>query len=205
MFDDGLGRNGGRCDGEAEPVQQVIAPTGALGRHQIEGAGDGECAAQAVGHCLAVEDRAVARGGLDAVADGMAEIERHPQPGLALVGRHYFALGPGAAFDHFGHAARLELAFVAARDRLAGLLDQLQQPLVAQTAHLHDFAEGGPELAGRQRGQQGDVGHEGDRLVEGADQVLALRQVHGRLAAEGGVDLADQRGGYLDDRHATQV
>ena len=45
----------------------------------------------------------------------------------------------------------------------------------------------------------------GDRLVEGADEVLALRQVDGRLAADRAVDLGDERRRDVDDRHPAQV
>src|SRR3712207_7155007 len=38
-----------------------------------------------------------------------------------------------------------------------------------------------------------------------SDQVLALGQVHAGLAADGRVDLAEQRGGHVDDRHPPVV
>ena len=44
-----------------------------------------------------------------------------------------------------------------------------------------------------------------DGLPEGADQVLALGQVHAGLAADGGVDLAQQRGGHVHHRDAPVV
>ena len=43
------------------------------------------------------------------------------------------------------------------------------------------------------------------RLPERADQVLALGQVHAGLAADGGVDLAEQRGGHVHDGDAPVV
>ena len=52
--------------------------------------------------------------------------------------------------------------------------------------------------------QHVDVGEHAARLVERADQVLALRVVHRGLAADRGVDLRQQRGGHLHDREAAQ-
>ena len=56
------------------------------------------------------------------------------------------------------------------------------------------------------KGPQGrDVDDDLGRLVEGADQVLALRQVHGCLAADRRVDLGDEGRRDVDDRDAAQV
>jgi hypothetical protein len=41
--------------------------------------------------------------------------------------------------------------------------------------------------------------------MEGPDEVLALREVDRGLAADRGVDLREQRGGDLDERHAAEV
>ena len=50
-----------------------------------------------------------------------------------------------------------------------------------------------------------DVGEHPERLVERADQVLALGEVDRGLAADGGVDLGEQRGRGLHDRDAAVV
>ena len=44
-----------------------------------------------------------------------------------------------------------------------------------------------------------------DGCQNGADEVLALGQVHAGLAADGGVDLAEQRGGHVHDGDAPVV
>jgi hypothetical protein len=49
------------------------------------------------------------------------------------------------------------------------------------------------------------VAHDGNRLVERADQVLAERVIHTRLAANRGVDLREQRRGQLHAGDAAQV
>ncbi len=90
-------------------------------------------------------------------------------------------------------------------DRLTFRLERREQRLVAQGRHLDDLAEGGAQLALRQRAQGGDVQDDRRRVVERAEQVLALGQVHAGLAADGRVDLRHQRGRYLDPRDATQV
>ena len=58
---------------------------------------------------------------------------------------------------------------------------------------------------GRQRGQHLGVAQHGGRLPERADEVLALGQVDPGLAADGRVDLAQQRGGHVHDGHAPVV
>ena len=57
----------------------------------------------------------------------------------------------------------------------------------------------------RERGEHGGVAEDPEGLVERPDEVLALRQVDGRLAADRGVDLAEERGGHLDERDAAEV
>ncbi len=52
-------------------------------------------------------------------------------------------------------------------------------------------------LPGRERGERGGVAQDGGRLPEGADQVLALGQVDPGLAADGRVDLGQERGGHV--------
>ena len=42
------------------------------------------------------------------------------------------------------------------------------------------------------------------RLVKGADEVLPERKVHADFAADRAVDLRQQRGGDMRERHATQ-
>ena len=55
-----------------------------------------------------------------------------------------------------------------------------------------------------QRGQDGQVGQHPGGRVERPDQVLALGDVDGRLAADRGVDHAEQRGRHQHDADAAQ-
>ena len=60
-------------------------------------------------------------------------------------------------------------------------------------------------LALGQRREQRLVDHDAHRPVERADEVLALRDVDRRLAADPGVDLADERRRHGDPRDAAEV
>ncbi len=70
---------------------------------------------------------------------------------------------------------------------------------------LRDLAEPGAVLARWKRREGRHVGEHRDRLVERADEVLALGEVHRGLAADRGVDLREQRGGGLHDGDAAVV
>ncbi len=73
---------------------------------------------------------------------------------------------------------------------------------VAEQPVFGDLGIAGAELAQRQRVEQRGVGDHQDRLVEGADQVLALRRVDAGLAADRGIDLGEQRGRHLHEIEA---
>ena len=75
----------------------------------------------------------------------------------------------------------------------------------AEEVVLGQLTETAAVLARRQGGEDLGVAEHGGRLPEGAHEVLALGQVHTGLAADGGVDLAEQRGGDVHDRHAPVV
>ncbi len=82
------------------------------------------------------------------------------------------------------------------------VLEALQQRRVRQQAMLEELHRSLPELGVRQRAQRADVGEDRAGLPERARQVLALRQVDGRLAAHAGIDHGQQRGGHLVPGHA---
>ena len=83
--------------------------------------------------------------------------------------------------------------------------DAIEQRPAGDHAVLDDFVQPGAELAARQRRQQRRIDDDRERLVEGADQVLAERVVDADLAADRAVDLRQQRRRHLDDRDAAQV
>ena len=109
----------------------------------------------------------------------------------------------GGTTATFAHADRSTTSATRRRRRtppaapdghgLAVGLERREQRLVAQRGHLHDLAQRGPQLALGERPEDGDVQHDRRRVVERADQVLALGQVHAGLAADRRVHLGDER------------
>ena len=67
---------------------------------------------------------------------------------------------------------------------------------------LRHLAEPAAVLPLGQRGEHVGVAQHRGGLPERADEVLALGQVDPGLAADRGVDLAEQRGGHVHHRHA---
>ncbi len=105
--------------------------------------------------------------------EGVAEVERAPH--VAVVGVAEADRGLE------GRAAADELRVGQLPERLAG-----EQP------RLHDLGHPVQALGGGQRRDQGRVDDRLRRPVEGADEVLSLREVDRGLAADAGVDLADE-------------
>ena len=110
--------------------------------------------------------------GLERMAEGVAEIEQRALAGLALVARDDAGLGAAAHRD--GVLARssglppanMSCQFASSQAKNAG---------VAEQAVFGDLGIAGAEFAQRQRVEQRRVGDHQNRLVEGADQVLAVR------------------------------
>ena len=73
---------------------------------------------------------------------------------------------------------------------------------IAEQPVFHHLGIARAELARAQGREHGDVGEHQARLVEGADQVLALPGVDAGLAADRGIDLGQQRGRHLHDADA---
>ena len=103
-------------------------------------------------------------------------------------------LAQAAALHELGDGARLEDRLVAAGDRRPVGLEQLEQPLVAEGGHLDRLARARPaRWRSGSVSQRRDVDDDRGRLVERADEVLALGQVDAGLAADRRVDLGDER------------
>ena len=67
------------------------------------------------------------------------------------------------------------------------------------------FLETGAEFDGGEGGERVDVAEDGEGVVEGADEVLAGEEVDAGLAAEGGIDLGEERGGQANVADAAHV
>ena len=137
----------------------------------------------------------------------MPEVERDPAAAalLSLVLGDDLDLRPGRPFDDLGEGTGLHRRGVGPDDRVPVGFERHEQRLVAERRHLHDLAHRGPALSLGEGTEGGDVDDDGRGLVEGAEQVLALGKVDAGLAADGRVDLGDERGRDLDPGHAPQV
>ena len=130
----------------------------------------------------------IARGRLQRMAEGMAEIEQCAHAGFGLVLGHDRSLGFAGAAD--GMNARLP---VPAHDKLGAGFQPAEERCIAQQAVFRDFGITCSQFAPRQRVEQADVGDHRHRLMEGADQVLAMDGIDAGLAADGRVDLGQKR------------
>ena len=84
------------------------------------------------------------------------------------------------------------------------LLDQREDLRVGDEPALDDLAQPGPQLGVRQRAEEGQVAQHAGRLVEGTDQVLPGTGVDAGLAADRGVDHAEQRRRDVHDPHPAE-
>ena len=130
----------------------------------------------------------------------MAEIEDAAQAALALVALHHIGLEFAAAADH-GHDRR---RFEALYGRPL-TFEKSEEVAVDGGTILDHLAHAAAELRLGQGAEHVRVDEHGPRLVKGADQVLALVQVHAGLAAHRTVHLGEQRGRYLHKRNTAQV
>ena len=127
------------------------------------------------------------------VTESVAEIEQRPLAGLALVARHDRGLGAAAHGD--GVLARGTRA--CAKDVAPVRLQPGEEGGVAEQAVFGDLGVAGAEFARRQSVEHGGVGEHQDRLMERADQILAVGGIDRGLAADRGIDLRQQRGRHL--------
>ena len=123
-----------------------------------------------------------------------------PLAGLALVGRDDGGLG-GAALQH-RLAPRGGIAREQRRRRRCS--SQSKKSRSPMQPVFHHLGIAGEQLARRQRGERVDIGQHQHRLVERADQVLAVRRVDRGLAADRAVDLRQQRRRHLYEVDAAQ-
>ena len=133
-------------------------------------------------HALAVEQAHGAAAldaldGLDAVADGVAEVEGLAHPALGLV------LLDNVLFE--AQAAADDLADLGVH--VAALKDG-EQFRVCQQACLDGLGQTVDEVAAGQGGEGVRVHDDQLGLPEGTHDVFGVAQIHGGLAADGGID-----------------
>ena len=134
---------------------------------------------------LAVTQVPVARGRLDAVADGMAQVEDRAQARLA-----------GIVRDDEGLEARTALHELALQLRSGGAVrsprtSSQSGPPVRSAVFTHS-AKPAAHSGGGERCEQPGIGQHGLRRPERADVVLG-GHVDGGLAADRRIDLPDER------------
>ncbi len=149
-------------------------------------------------HRLAVNKarRVVVRQALQGVPEGVAEIEQRPLALLGLVGDHDPRLGRAARRD------RLRTRRSAGKDLAPARFEKFEKIPVVDQAVFDHLGVAGAELPLAQRVEGAGIGKDEGGLVERADQVLAVRRVDARLAADAGIDLRQEGGGNLNEAHA---
>lgn len=142
-------------------------------------------------HGLAVQPAPVAPRGLDRMAYGVTEIQQGP---------NVFSLELVLLDD-----ARLDLA-TAPDDggpfRGTARGDLIEQRGIADDPILDDLGDTRAQFAIIEGGEGGRVDDDQGRLVESTDEILALREVDGGLAADGTVHHGEERRGDLRVGHA---
>ena len=137
--------------------------------------------------------------GLDGVAEGVPVVERlppHAGPGgggLAEVDGDHRRLDRDRPLHELREARPGGVGAVG-----KVLLDEAQDLRVGDEAALDHLGQPGPDVTRREGVEEGQVAQHRARLVEGAHQVLARRQVDAGLAAHRGVDHGQHRRGDAD-------
>ena len=143
----------------------------------------------------------VAGGRLQRVADRVAVVQRVTQ--LALFLRialdHRGLQTAGAADDPVEHVQ------LAGEEAGGVTLDLVEVRALQHDAVLDDLGQARAKVAQGERAGRGGIDDDQPRLVEGADEVLGLGMIDGRLAADRGVHLGQHGRGQGDEVHAAHV
>ena len=137
--------------------------------------------------------------GLDGVTGGVPEVQRAPEVAFPFIGGHHRGLDSARVDNDGNQDGRISLKDGG---RLAP--DAIEQIGACDHSILYDFVQTGAELPSGEGLQPLRVDHDRSRGVEGTDQVLAERVIDAHLAPDGAIDLREQGGGYLYERHAPQ-
>jgi hypothetical protein len=131
----------------------------------------------------------------------VTEVQRAPQVRLVGIAPDQLGLDGGGAEDEL-----LEQRVVARDEQRVGVvLDEGEVLRRGDDRLLDRLGEAGPHVAVARGAQEADVRDHRDRLVEGPEQVLGQRVVDRDLAAEGAVDLREQRRRDVDVGDAAHV
>ena len=145
---------------------------------------------------LTVQQLAIAGGGFDGVAKGVAEVQQRPRAdGFEFVGFDDGGFDRDVAPDEGD-----EIAFA-----VGDVFDRVEHGGVADGGVLDDFGETLIPLALRQRVKRIDISDDVHGLVEAAHHVFGGRQVHAGLSADGAVHLREHGRRDLDVGDAALV
>ena len=167
-------------------VRSIFARDRAAMKGEV-GCGDG---APADG--LAVEELRIVGGGFDGVTEGVAEVEDHAQAGFALIGGDHFGFDLRAGEDDARDGGDV-LRVRRIEDDISVSGEMPEELGRADDACLDGLLEAGAEFACGKGGEGVRIRQDGERVVKAADEVLAGAEVDAGLAADGGVDLGEQR------------
>jgi hypothetical protein len=152
-------------------------------------------------HRLPVRPHGKARDRLQGVTDGVPRVEGIPELALFLrVTLDDAGLQAAGPADDPGQ--RVE---VAVQEPCRRAFDVGEVVGVEHDPMLHDLGQARAKFPIGQGSHDRGVDDHQPRLVKGADQVLRLRMVDGRLPADRRVDLRQHRRGELHEVHATHV
>ena len=141
--------------------------------------------------------RPVAVGRLQRMTEGVAEVQKLAHAGLGFVFHDDRRFRGAGARDSIARRFRLE-----PQDLTAVYGQPVKERRIIDQAVFQDFRIARLHFPHRQCREEFGIGDHEHRLVEGADQILAARRIHGCLSAYGGIDLRQQCRRHLYKTHA---
>ena len=172
---------------------------GVLSRAQAEVAREAERRGHADRDALAMDEprRIVAGQLLQGVAEGVPEVEQRALALLGLVG------GDDARLGRAARSRSLRRGPVRRRTRRASSTSRnSKKPRSPISPYLTTSAKPARKSRSLEGIETGRVGQHQRGLMEGADEVLSMRRIDSRLAADAGIDLGEQRRRDLHQTHA---
>ena len=138
-------------------------------------------------HRLAVQQPVgKAAAGFERMTEGVAEIEQRTLAGFALVARNDAGLATAT------HRNGVLACGTAGKDILPVLLQPGEERGIAEQPVFGNFGIACAEFPFRQRVEQCRICNDQNRLMERADEILALARIDSGLAADRRVDLRKQ-------------
>lgn len=189
-----------RGNGQSGGLQQADDALGVGGFQVAFALGQAGGKHHAGGYGFAVQPVAVAHLGFYGVAEGVAEVKESADALLFFILLDDAGFHLAAVADGVGKGGGL-----LPHDAGHGVLEFDKEIHVAEQGVFDDFSQAGGKFARGKGLQDGGIGDDGLGLVKRADHVFAERVVDAGFAAHGGIDLAEQGGGDLDEGDAALV